>query len=103
MRTFGFGFIAVISAYPALSTRNAFGLTLEIIYINRKSVNIISVSYEKLDDDKGRHHKYHFRYLDMKFLRGIVSDNWEKYGEKQYRQTNEHGVLFRLHPTMNGN
>lgn len=68
-------------------------------YLNANSANIISVSYDKIDDDEGRHHCYHLRYVDVKLLTGISGNNWEKAGT-QYRQKNSAGVIFSLRPTM---
>ena len=68
-------------------------------YLNGNKANIISVSYSKKDDDKGRHHIYCLRYVDIRILTGISQDKWEKAG-KQYQQTNSEGILFSLRPSM---
>ncbi len=68
-------------------------------YLNDNKANIISVSYAKRDDEKGRHHQYCLRYIDIKLLTGISPDKWEKMG-KQYCQKNSCGVLFSLRPKM---
>ena len=68
-------------------------------YLNENKVNIISISHSKVDDEKGRHHCYHLRYLNAKFLRRISEDAWGKVGA-QYKQTNRYGVMFSLRPSM---
>ena len=47
-------------------------------YLNKNSANIISVSYRQVDNDSGRHHYYHLRYIDIRYLTNIDTKKWEK-------------------------
>ena len=66
-------------------------------YLNNKNVNILSVPYRKIDGDEGRKHIYRLCYIPADFLKGITG--WEPY-RKQWRTTNNDGVLFKLTPSM---
>ena len=68
-------------------------------YLNANRTNIISVSYEKVEDEFGRHHDYTIRYINADVLTGVIPTGWVKHG-KQYRQTSDKGVLFSLRPSM---
>ena len=68
-------------------------------YLNNPRASIIATPYGKLDDDRGRKHKYKVCYVDSEILTGIDSKAWKKQG-KQYKLTNPHGVKFSLRPSM---
>ena len=78
-----------------------FGGNLQRIseYLNNNDAQIISVPYRKVDDDAGRHHIYSIVYADVRLLTGLRANAWQAHG-KSWRQTNEHGVLFTLSPSM---
>ncbi len=68
-------------------------------YLNQRRAHYIAVPHRMLEDEDGRSHIYRICYIDNHILKGIDSDNWIEHG-KQYRNTNEYGVLFRLNPSM---
>lgn len=68
-------------------------------YLNRNSAEVISVPYRKVDDANGRHHHYQIVYADVQHLTGLRANQWERAGAS-WRQTNRHGVLFSLTPSM---
>lgn len=68
-------------------------------YLNTAGANFITVPYQKVEDDTGRHHKYTICYIDVENMRGLEVNKWEEHG-KQHRQTNEKGVEFSLRPSM---
>lgn len=68
-------------------------------YLNNTNADIISVSYRKIDDDKGRHHIYDLRYLPVVYLHDIHPNEWKERGAQKV-QENEHGVEFSLRPSM---
>lgn len=74
-------------------------LTQITAYLNRNNAEIISVPYRKVDDTDGRHHHYQIVYADVQHLTGLQADRWERVGAS-WRQTNRHGVLFSLTPSM---
>lgn len=68
-------------------------------YLNNKTANIISVSYNKIDDESGRCHAYHVCYIDVEHLTKIAPNGWCKSG-KTYEQIVSNGVVFSLRPSM---
>lgn len=68
-------------------------------YLNNRNMEIVSVPYQKVEDDSGRRHCYQVCYIDPISFRGLKGDQWTKKGA-QWRQTNEHGILFSLRPSM---
>ena len=68
-------------------------------YLNRGTANIISVSYEQIDDERGRLHKYTVSYVDAERLQGVNADEWIKSGAS-FTQTNPSGVVLSLNPSM---
>jgi len=68
-------------------------------YLNNLPANYIATPYRLLEDDQDRSHIYHLCYIDRFMLSGIKSENWYKHG-RQYRNQNEHGVVFSLRPSM---
>lgn len=69
-------------------------------YLNNTPSEIISVSYEKVDDDMGRKHIYQINYIDSFYLQGISADNWKKSGKTSRVQENRFGVKFSLRSSM---
>ena len=67
-------------------------------YLNSHMANLISVSCEKINNEKGRQFIYQIYYVDIKYLK-LKHDEWEEKGAG-YTQTNEHNVDFSLHPSM---
>ncbi len=67
-------------------------------YLIAKSDNMISVPYEKVDDDRGRQHIYQVSYLRINSLKPN-SPQWETKGKTLYH-TNHYGVRISLHPSM---
>ncbi len=68
-------------------------------YLNAIEANIMSVRYRQENDDAGRKHIYQLCYLDVRKLKGIIANGWQKKGA-MYIQSNNHGVNFSLHPSM---
>ena len=68
-------------------------------YLNGNNAEIVAVPYRKVDDVNGRSHIYQVAYADVAHLTGIDAGNWEQAG-KSWRQTNQLGVRFTLHPSM---
>ncbi len=64
-----------------------------------RKTEILAVPHHTIDDESGRRHCYQIAYVDAFCLGGLRSGAWHKHG-KQYRQINEHGVLFSLRPSM---
>ena len=68
-------------------------------YLNSTRAEIVSVSYEKVDDDMGRKHIYQINYVDSFYLHDISASAWKESG-KQWVQENRFGVKFSLRPSM---
>ena len=78
-----------------------FGENLEEItkYLNSINSEILSVAYHPQDDEKGRKHIYQIMYVGNDYLHQLNPSSWEKSGTR-FVQTNQHGVVFSLNPTM---
>lgn len=87
----------VLSGYRMGKYQNDWPAITE--YLKSKQANLLSVTYEMIDGDKGRQHIYQVSYIDAEILREISADAWEKVG-KQYKQTNSEGVEFSVRPSM---
>ncbi len=68
-------------------------------YLNERTVDIISVSYNQINNDQGRQHEYTVRYIEIDRLAGVFPERWEQHG-RQWRQENDYGVLLSLRPSM---
>jgi len=68
-------------------------------YLNSRDVDIISVSYNKIDNDQGRQHEYTVRYIEIDRLCGVFPERWQEHGQ-QFIQENDYGILFSLRPSM---
>ena len=68
-------------------------------YLNAIEANIMSVRYRQENDDAGRKHIYQLCYLDVRKLKGIIANGWQKKGA-MYIQSNNHGVDFSVHPSL---
>lgn len=66
---------------------------------NRGAANILSVPYERIDDERGRRHIYTVSYVDVEYLQGLEPDGWEERGASFY-QTNYAGVRLSLTEKM---
>jgi len=68
-------------------------------YLNNTQSEIISVSYEKVDDEMGRKHIYQINYVSSFYLHSISAGAWRESG-KSWTQENKLGVRFSLSPSM---
>ena len=68
-------------------------------YLNKKTANIMTIPYKKVDDKRGRKHIYQVSYVNIQHLTGLKSDRWQK-PKTTYEQTNDSGVIFSLRPSM---
>lgn len=68
-------------------------------YLNTRTANIIAVPYEQTDNQQGRIHIYTVSYVDIRYLRELKADEWER-KKKIYVQTNAHGVEATLKPSL---
>lgn len=68
-------------------------------YLNQSDSNIISFSYEKMNDAEGITHVYRVRYVDCSLLHGLDWEKWEQRGKSLY-QTNADGIIFSLTDSM---
>ena len=68
-------------------------------YLNSKTDNIISVSYNCRNDDNGMYHDYCVRHINHYVLADVESDKWVKKG-KSYYQENKHGTKLSISPSM---
>ena len=67
-------------------------------YLSAKSDNMISVAYERVDDDRGRQHIYQVSYVRINSIKPDNA-NWERKG-KSYFQLNRYDVRLSLYPSM---
>ena len=68
-------------------------------FLRSRDTDIISVSYSKNDDERGRHHDYCLRYIDCSLLNSVTSSKWSEKG-KQIVQENKFDIVLSLRPTM---
>lgn len=69
-------------------------------YLNRGvAANIISIPYQKIDNEQGRTHVYEICYIPIEHLQGLDAQAWDKNGT-QYEQTTAQGVVCSLRPKM---
>lgn len=68
-------------------------------YLNNTEYDMLSVPYRKVDDNRGRHHIYRIVYINRTHLFQLDPSGWAKSG-KYWEQTNSHGVLSTLKPSM---
>ncbi|MCY4253439.1 MAG: hypothetical protein OXC64_01750 [Flavobacteriaceae bacterium] len=75
-------------------------------YLNSSTYSVISMSYEKIDDDHGRLHRYDLRYIDGIKFQGLDPNHWQTNYKQDgssvtsYSQTNEYGVALRISVNM---
>ena len=64
-------------------------------FLNNPVSNIISVPYKK----EKKQHIYKIHYIDKNLLTKLNPNGWREKGAT-WEQTNEHGVIFSLRPSM---
>ena len=68
-------------------------------YLNDSPGQLLSVPYEKIDDDEGRKHIYQILYVDSRDMGSLSGEGWERKGAS-WIQSNRFGVQFSLRPSM---
>ena len=68
-------------------------------YLNSNSAEIISVPHRKEENEHGVQHIYRISYVDVEHLTHLQPGEWKERG-KTWEQTNRHGVIFSLRPSM---
>lgn len=70
-------------------------------YLNERSNFIVSAAYTKIDDDRGRTHKYEIRYIEPEMIGDLDPKSWISKGKAgMLVQTNGFGVEASLRPSM---
>lgn len=68
-------------------------------YLKNNESEYLTVPYKRIDDTTGRHHVYQIIYVANEYIRELDSSGWKEVG-KQWKQTNQKGVVFSLRPSM---
>ncbi|MXX50042.1 MAG: hypothetical protein F4Z39_03175 [Chloroflexi bacterium] len=68
-------------------------------YLNDSPGQLLSVPYEKIDDEAGRKHVYQIVYVNSRVMGALNGNAWAKKGAA-WAQTNRFGVEFSLRPSM---
>lgn len=67
-------------------------------YLAAKTDNMLSIAYERVDDDRGRQHIYQVSYVRINTIKPDKT-GWDKKGKSIF-QLNRFDVRLSLHPTM---